>query len=144
MSETRCTELKQMLEARCRELQRDLGVKLRDVRENSGYDGEIRAGQDAAETSDVDLQQDIDIALLEMKAEALRQLQDALARLAGGGYGRCADCGDEIPQHRLAALPFALRCRPCEDEREISQQRSRRLAERRTGFFPQFDPASKN
>src|SRR5215468_3094781 len=105
MIQTRDTELKQMLEARCRELQRDLGVKLRDVRENSGYDGEMRAGLDVAETSDVDLQQDIDIALLAMKAETLRQLQGALARLAGGVYGWCADCGAEISQRRLMALP---------------------------------------
>ena len=144
MNQTRDTELKQMLEARCRELQRNLGVKLRDVRENSGYDGEMRAGLDVAETSDVDLQQDIDIALLEMKAETLRQLQDALARLAGGIYGRCADCGTEISQRRLTALPFALRCRPCEDEREISRQQSRRLAERQAGWFPEFDGVSKD
>ena len=37
MSNTRGTELKQMLETRRCELQSDLDAKLRDVRENSGY-----------------------------------------------------------------------------------------------------------
>jgi DnaK suppressor protein len=90
-------------------------------------------GLDAAETSDVDLQQDIDIALLEMKAEALGHIQDALARLASGAYGQCAECGAEISQQRLKALPFALRCRTCEEDWETGTRQSRRLAERRAG-----------
>jgi DnaK suppressor protein len=139
MSETRYIHLQQMLEARRRELQHDLGVKLRDVRENSRSDGEMRGGVDTAETSDVHLRHDIDIALLEMKAEALRHVDDALDRLANDTYGLCADCGAEISHHRLTALPFALRCRPCEGEREIGQRQSRRLAERRAGSFPRFE-----
>jgi DnaK suppressor protein len=144
MKDTRCMELQQMLEARRRELQHDLGVKLRDVRENSRYDGEMRGGVDTAETSDVELRHDIDIALLEMKAEALRHVNDALARLASGAYGHCADCGAEISQHRLTALPFALRCRTCEDERETGQRQSRRLAERRAGSFTLLDEALRH
>jgi DnaK suppressor protein len=143
MNETRSTDLKQMLEARRRDLQHDLGVKLRGVRENSGHEGQMRRGLDAAETSDVDLQQDIDIAVLEMKAEALRHVDDALGRLSSGTYGLCADCGAEISQHRLTALPFALRCRSCEDERESDERRSR-LAGRRAGSFPLFDVASRD
>jgi hypothetical protein len=39
----------------------DLDAKRRDTRENGGYEGEMLGGLDAAETSDVDLQQDIAI-----------------------------------------------------------------------------------
>jgi DnaK suppressor protein len=144
MTTKRATELKQMLETRRCELQSDLDAKLRDVRENSGYEGEMLGGLDAAETSDVDLQQDIDIALLEMKAEALGHVQDALSRLASGTYGQCAECGAEISQQRLTALPFALRCRTCEQERETGTQQSRRLAERRAGTSLFFDVASRD
>ena len=144
MSKTRGTELKQMLETRRYELQQDLDAKLRDVRENSGYEGEMLGGLDAAETSDVDLQQDIDIALLEMKAEALGHVHNALARLASGAYGQCAECDAEISQQRLTALPFALRCRTCEEERETGTQQSRRLAERRAGSSLFFDAAPRD
>jgi DnaK suppressor protein len=144
MSKTRDTELKQMLETRRRELQSDLEAKLRDVRENGGYEGELLGGLDAAETSDVDLQQDIDIALLEMKAEALGHVQDALARLASGTYGQCAECGAEISQQRLTALPFALRCRACEEEQETDTRQSRRLAERRAGASLFSDDAARD
>jgi DnaK suppressor protein len=140
MSTTRGTDLQQMLETRRCELQSDLDAKLRDVRENSGYEGEMLGGLDAAETSDVDLQQDIDIALLEMKAEALGHVKDALARLASGAYGQCAECGAEISQQRLTALPFALRCRTCEEERESGTRQSR-LAERRAGASLFLDAA---
>ena len=141
MSKTRDKELKQMLETRRCELQSDLDAKLRDVRENSGYEGELLGGLDAAETSDVDLQQDIDIALLEMKAEALGHVRDALARLASGAYGQCAECGAEISRQRLTALPFALRCRTCEEERETGTRQSRRLAEKRAGASLFLDAA---
>jgi DnaK suppressor protein len=139
MSETRLIELKQMLETRRRELQQSVGAKLRDVRENSGDDAEMRGRLDAAESSDVDVRHDIDVALLEMKAETLRYVNDALDRLAVGAYGLCTKCGAEISRHRLAAIPFALGCRTCEDEREIGQRQSRRLAERRSGAVGPFD-----
>jgi RNA polymerase-binding transcription factor len=144
MSTTPGTELKQMLETRRCELQSNLDAKLRDVRENSGYEGEMIGGLDTAETSDVDLQQDIDIALLEMKAQALGHVQDALARLASGTYGQCAECGAKISQQRLTALPYALRCRTCEEEREPGTRRSRRLAERRVGASLFFDDAPRD
>jgi DnaK suppressor protein len=144
MSKTRGTELKQMLETRRCELQADLDGKLRDVRKNSGYEGEILGGLDAAEASDVDLQQDIDIALLEMKTEALGHIQDALARLASGTYGQCAECGAEISQQRLTALPFALRCRTCEEEWETGTRQLRRLAERRARASLFIDAAPRD
>ena len=144
MSTTRDTQLKQMLETRRRALQSDLDAKRRDVRENGGYEGDMLGALDAAETSDVDLQQDIDIALLEMKAEALGHIQDALVRLASGAYGQCAECGAEISQQRLTALPFAPRCRTCEEERETGTRQSRRRAGRRAGAPLFFDAVPRD
>jgi DnaK suppressor protein len=40
-------------------------------------------------------------------------LIDALRRLRGSGYGRCADCDAEIPFDRLLAEPQAERCLAC-------------------------------
>jgi DnaK suppressor protein len=126
MTRARCEELRQMLDARLRELERALGRRLRDVRTNNGYVGEMHGGLDAAETACADLQQDLGIAVLEMKVAALRGARDALARLASGAYGYCADCGAEISEKRLKAYPFAVRCRDCEEVSEIIERRSRR------------------
>lgn len=49
------------------------------------------------------------------RAQALRL---ALARAARGAYGLCEDCGEAIAAARLAALPHATTCRPCQEARE--------------------------
>lgn len=43
----------------------------------------------------------------------LTRIQAAIARLRDGEYGYCVDCGDEIPDGRLAIDPMAERCVAC-------------------------------
>jgi DnaK suppressor protein len=131
VTKTRYEELQQTLEVRKRELQSDLDMKLRDVRANNAYYGETRGGLDTAEHSNAELQQDLGISLMEMRSEALRRVTDAITRLANGSYGYCAECGGEISQRRLEALPFAVRCRECESVHETSERRSRQITETR-------------
>jgi RNA polymerase-binding transcription factor len=144
MIDARYTELKRMLEVRRLELRRSLGAKLRDVRTNNGQDGALVGALDAAEASDTDLQQDIAIALAEMTAEVLERVEHALTRLSSGVYGSCTECSGEISLERLAALPFALRCRECEETREIREKRSRQLAMARNTSFLPFAAASRD
>lgn len=47
----------------------------------------------------------------------LQQIDDALARLDAGTYGRCAGCGRQIPAGRLQVRPFAQHCVPCAERR---------------------------
>jgi DnaK suppressor protein len=42
------------------------------------------------------------------------QLRLAREALAAGTYGVCLDCGAPIPEARLAAVPDAVRCVPCQ------------------------------
>ena len=44
----------------------------------------------------------------------IEDIEQALARLDTGTYGRCIACGHAIPTARLDALPTALRCAPCQ------------------------------
>jgi DnaK suppressor protein len=46
--------------------------------------------------------------------ERLGRLALAREALAKGVYGACVDCGEDIPERRLEALPDALRCVPCQ------------------------------
>jgi DnaK suppressor protein len=57
-----------------------------------------------------------------MKAETLALIDAALSRLDAGSYGACAACMGEIAGRRLRALPFAVRCEDCEDQRERSER----------------------
>lgn len=49
--------------------------------------------------------------------EQLMQINSALERMEGGTYGECMECGKQIPEGRLKALPFAMRCVKCEEKR---------------------------
>ena len=126
----RYDELKRMLVERQREIMNEVQGKIRDVRaEGADKTHEI---QDPGETSEVDIQEDIEFALIQMKAETLNKINEALARLEEGTYGNCFECGDEIAQPRLRALPFAVRCKDCEEERETAILRERTMARRGT------------
>ena len=78
--------------------------------------------QDRAELSEADVQGELEFSLLQMHGEALQQIEEALERLDAGSYGICVDCVAEIPTRRLQALPFATRCRTCEQEHEAQRR----------------------
>jgi len=126
----RHVELKRILEERRREILSEVQEKMRDVR-TEGASGEGQGVLDAAETSEADIQDDIEFALLQMKAETLQRIDEALARHAEGTYGNCFECGEEISERRLRALPFAVRCRECEEEHEVAERRERMVSQRR-------------
>ncbi len=128
---SRYTELKRMLEDRRREIQAEVQGKMRDVRSEGTWGGKQNEVFDAVESSEADIQDDIEFALIQMKSETLNKINDALVRLEQGDYGNCFDCGEEIAEKRLRALPFAVRCKDCEEARETAEQRERQMAARR-------------
>ena len=133
-AKSRHNELRQMLEDRRRELMNDVQGKMRDVRTEGLKDREVL---DQGESSEVDIQEDIEFALIQMKSETLNKINEALRRLDESTYGNCFECGDEIAQARLRALPFAVRCKDCEEARETAEQRER-ASQRRGGSSSLF------
>jgi DnaK suppressor protein len=128
---SRYSGLKQMLEERRREINAEVQGKMRDVRNEGTWGGKQNEVLDAVESSEADIQEEIEFALIQMKSETLNKINDALVRLERGDYGNCFECGDEIAEKRLRALPFAVRCKDCEEARENAEQRERQLANRR-------------
>jgi DnaK suppressor protein len=78
-------------------------AELRDA-ELADYDQ--HPADDGTETHEQELDETTDLLL----AEEQGQVELALRRLAEGQYGRCVDCGREIPPERLQAVPEAVRC----------------------------------
>ena len=70
---------------------------------------------------------ELEAALAESEAQTLRGVREALHRLRRGTYGICADCGRPIPRPRLEALPFAARCRACQEKAEAGRDPARHL-----------------
>jgi DnaK suppressor protein len=116
--------LKTMLEERRREIQE----KLRSLRESIPADApDVR---DVEEQSVDDFVQEVDLALMQMKSETLKKIDQAMSRLEDGTYGRCQECDADISAARLKALPFAALCRDCQEDVE-----SRVRAEREAKAF---------
>jgi DnaK suppressor protein len=134
---SRYAELKQMLETRRREIQAEVQGKMRGVREEGTWGGKLNEVLDAVESAEADIQEELEFSLVQMKSETLNKINDALVRLEQGSYGNCFECGEEIAEKRLRALPFAVRCKDCEQAREVAEQRERQMAARRgtSGLF---------
>ena len=131
---SRYDELRKMLEDRRRELLNSVHDKIRDARAEGSKERDVL---DQGESSEVDIQEDIEFALIQMKSETLNKINEALRRLDEGTYGNCFECGEEIAHARLRALPFAVRCKDCEEARENAEQRERMMA-RKSGSAALF------
>ena len=115
-------ELKKMLQDRRRELLYEVQGRIRDARTDTTKERQVL---DQGETSEVDVQGDIEFALIQMKAETLNKINEALRRLNEDTYGVCFRAVTRWPERRLRALPFAVRCKDCEAARETAEQRER-------------------
>ena len=96
MARSRYTELKKMLVERRSELRAEVQGKMRDVRAEGAWGGKQTEVFDAVESSEADIQEDIELALIQMKSETLNKVHDALSRLEHGDYGYCFEWGEEI------------------------------------------------
>ena len=65
-----------------------------------------------ANLADAD-REEASIEILHAQQERVR---DALDRVDAGTYGRCVDCGSELPDERLEARPDAARCVNCQQK----------------------------
>jgi DnaK suppressor protein len=133
----RHADLRQMLQDRRRQTRDAVQSRIHDVR----VDGPNPV-LDAGEHSEADIQDDIALALIQMRAETVDRIDEALVRLDAGEYGLCVECNGEISERRLRALPFAVRCTACEEMREQGETRQRRFAQRSGGPFLFGDMAS--
>ena len=110
-------EVRAMLEGRRARLEEDMRRRTARIREDSAPTSVV--GED-----DVIDAADLDVSLLEIATETLRQITRALGRLDRGQYGWCTRCHQRIATSRLRALPFAVRCRACETAREDEARRT--------------------
>jgi RNA polymerase-binding transcription factor DksA len=59
-----------------------------------------------------------DLTIAGSAAEALQMLDEALRRIEEGTYGVCRNCGQDIADQRLRALPHARTCYECASRAE--------------------------
>src|SRR4029078_11655038 len=108
MTRDRYAELTRILEERRREIMDQVQEKIRDARTESP-NSPTQGVLDAVESSERDIQDEIEFALIQMKAETLNKIEEALRRLEEGTFGYCFECGEEISARPPLAPPVRAR-----------------------------------
>jgi DnaK suppressor protein len=96
--------------------------------------GTVRAESEVSEQEDLERADPADLAIADnakdellqsagRDSEQLAQVEDALRAIEAGTYGVCSECGEEIPQARLNAVPWATLC---VKDQEIADERRRK------------------
>lgn len=79
-----------------------------DAGEETAYDNHL--ADTATETYD----RELDYTLEENSEHVLEEIEAALRRIDEGTYGICTNRGEQIPEERLEALPWATLCIDCQ------------------------------
>jgi len=82
----------------------------------------VDSAPDVGDQALLDTERVRDISIMELRNKMRQQIDEALAKLEEGTYGRCADCGAEITEKRLRAVPFARRCVACQAKQEMLEK----------------------
>jgi DnaK suppressor protein len=82
----------------------------------------LESARDVGDQALMDLDRELGISLMEMRNRRRQAIDEALTRLTEGTYGICAECGIEISERRLEAVPFAKLCVECQSKEELLEK----------------------
>jgi len=82
----------------------------------------VDSAPDVGDQALLDTERVRDISIMELRNKMRQQIDEALVKLEEGTYGRCTDCGAEITEKRLRAVPFARRCVTCQEKEEMLEK----------------------
>jgi DnaK suppressor protein len=114
LSQDEILYFKRRLEQRAVQLRDEIRATL----ERSADETHVRIAEQARDIEDdafSNLIVDLNFSEIERDADELRRIEAALRRASDGTFGRCTDCGADIPKSRLEAEPTALRCVRCQE-----------------------------
>lgn len=113
--------LRKMLTEKKLEIWNDVKDKLFKQLGNE-YGSEMDTVLDEGDKALSDLAEETGLALVDLRKGTLEKIDHALKKLEEGTYGICEDCGNDISEQRLKALPFAVHCVECKQKREELEQ----------------------
>jgi DnaK suppressor protein len=75
----------------------------------------IETSADALDQIQHAVERELALGTLARESVGLRDTRAALRRMDDGTFGACIDCEEDISLKRLAAVPWAARCIPCQE-----------------------------
>lgn len=121
LSSTRRATLHHMLMGKRQEILAEIGASLGQSLTDD-QQRRLESAMDVGDQAVMDLERELGISLLEMQNRKRQMIDEALARLDDGTYGVCAECGVEISEKRLEAVPFAKLCVACQSRQELIEK----------------------
>ncbi len=100
-----------------KEIEESLGQSLTEDQQRR-----LESARDVGDQALMDLERELGISLMEMRNRRRQSIDEALTRLRDGTYGMCAECGVEISEKRLQAVPFAKLCVECQSRAELLEK----------------------
>jgi len=100
-----------------REIEGNLGQSLTEDQQRR-----LESARDVGDQALMDLDRELGISLREMRNRKRQAIDEALTRLSEGTYGICAECGIEVSEKRLEAVPFAKLCVQCQSQQELLEK----------------------
>ena len=100
-----------------REIEGNLGQSLTEDQQRR-----LESARDVGDQALMDLDRELGISLMEMRNRKRQAIDEALTRLNEGTYGICAECGIEVSEKRLEAVPFAKLCVQCQSRQELLEK----------------------
>jgi DnaK suppressor protein len=120
-SSQRTEALRKMLLERRQEVMKEINGLI-GHRMSDEIQRRVDSAPDVGDQALLDTERVRDISIMELRNKMRQQIDEALAKLEEGTYGRCADCGAEITEKRLRAVPFARRCVTCQAKQEMLEK----------------------
>jgi DnaK suppressor protein len=83
--------------------------------EDYGREADRDVSQDPADKASNSYTKELLFSQSTNERNILRLIEEALDRIGGGSYGECINCGEEISQKRLDAIPWTPHCIRCQE-----------------------------
>jgi DnaK suppressor protein len=75
--------------------------------------GDVQFDEEGGEGGTSNVDREVDLILSAQARATITEIDLALAKIDSGTYGLCEQCGNQIPEARLQALPHASMCVAC-------------------------------
>ncbi len=94
------------------------------VQKTEEYGREVNTeaeGMDLADKASSSYTKEFMFSKSDSDRQLLQEVVDALRRLDEGEFGDCMNCGEEVEQKRLEAVPWSPFCLSCQEEAEANR-----------------------
>jgi len=78
---------------------------------------------DPADRASYEEDKTIQLRIKDREGKLLAKIDETLKRIEKGEYGKCEECGEEIPFERLLARPVTTLCIECKTEQEEKEKK---------------------